>query len=68
MTTQYLQGLPAKIRANSLLLNIADLRKPDMERIQYRTSKYKDELIQYSWHTNRVVDWCMSIDEQEGLF
>lgn len=43
------------------------LQKLDNERkknIQIMINAYKEDLIAKCWHPNRIVDWCLSIDDK----
>ncbi len=33
----------------------------------FKKKSYFNELIKKSWHPNRVMDWCLTIDEQKEL-
>ena len=38
-----------------------------MKHTNEQTKKIKEELLSYTWHPDRVMDWCMDEEIKKGI-
>ncbi len=66
MAIDLLEKNKDKIYVEKLLLN-PNIYELDYEFFYERMNIFKKELIEKTWHPRRIMNWCLTIDEQKDL-
>lgn len=70
ITVEFVEKYIDKINCSNILESVI-YNNPIPKNIKFRTHKFvekiKQELIEYTWNPERVVDWCLDIEKYKEI-